>query len=61
MLLDRESTERGWTRPAEVTELIDQHVAGTADHGRKLWSLLMLELWAQSATGVKPELFAATA
>jgi asparagine synthase (glutamine-hydrolysing) len=55
VLLDRESTDRGWTRPAEVAALIDQHVAGTADHGRKLWSLLMLELWAQSATGAAPE------
>jgi asparagine synthase (glutamine-hydrolysing) len=61
VLLDRESADRGWTEPGAVAALIDQHVAGTADHGRKLWALLMLELWAQSATGATPELFAAAA
>ncbi|HEV7771229.1 MAG TPA: asparagine synthase (glutamine-hydrolyzing) [Solirubrobacterales bacterium] len=50
VLLDRESTNRGWTRPGAVAALIDQHVAGTADHGRKLWSLLVLELWASSVS-----------
>lgn len=56
VLLDRESAERGWTRPAAVEQLLDQHVAGAADHGRKLWSLLALELWAQSVTaGDEPE------
>lgn len=49
VLLDRESIDRGWMRPTEVAALIDQHVSGAADHGRKLWSLLVLELWAQSA------------
>jgi asparagine synthase (glutamine-hydrolysing) len=48
ILLGPESSERGWMRPAAVAALLDQHVSGTADHGRKLWSLLMLELWAQS-------------
>ena len=48
VLLDPSSTERGWTQPQEVSNLIDEHVAGTADHGRKLWSLLALEMWAQS-------------
>jgi asparagine synthase (glutamine-hydrolysing) len=56
VLLDRASAERGWTRPAELEALIDQHVAGTADHGRKLWALLTLELWAQSTTETTPEL-----
>jgi asparagine synthase (glutamine-hydrolysing) len=45
VLLDRESANRDWTRPEAVATLIDQHLAGTADHGRKLWSLLVLELW----------------
>jgi asparagine synthase (glutamine-hydrolysing) len=48
VLLDPACTGRGWMRPAAVEALIDEHVAGTADHGRKLWSLLALELWAQS-------------
>ncbi len=55
VLLDRESAERGWTRPAAVEQLLDQHVAGAADHGRKIWSLLALELWARSATETTTE------
>lgn len=38
---------RGVLRPAPVAELLRQHLAGTADHGRKLWALLVLELWLQ--------------
>jgi asparagine synthase (glutamine-hydrolysing) len=59
VLLDPACADRGWTRPEEVARLIDQHVAGTADHGRKLWSLLALEMWAQSLTSpTTPELSA---
>lgn len=32
-------------RSEYVRELNDRHVAGAQDHGRSLWSLLMLELW----------------
>jgi asparagine synthase (glutamine-hydrolysing) len=48
VLLDRGSRGRSWTGRANVVALIDQHIAGTADHGHRLWSLLMLELWADS-------------
>jgi asparagine synthase (glutamine-hydrolysing) len=51
VLLDRDSATRGWIRPEGAAALIDDHVAGRADHGRRLWSLLMLEVWAQSASG----------
>jgi asparagine synthase (glutamine-hydrolysing) len=50
VLLDRESANRGCIRPGAVAALIDQHVAGTANHGRKLWSLLALELWGSLGT-----------
>ncbi len=55
VLLDRQSTGRGWTRAVEVETLIDQHVAGSADHSDRLWSLLVLELWADSLTDTAPE------
>ena len=61
ILLDRQSAERGWTRTAEVEKMLDLHVAGAADHGRKLWSLLVLELWAQSQAETAPELAVAVA
>jgi asparagine synthase (glutamine-hydrolysing) len=55
ILLDRESSERGWTRPEQVASLIDQHVAGAADHGHRIWSLLVLELWARSELNASAE------
>jgi asparagine synthase (glutamine-hydrolysing) len=39
------STDRGWFRRDTVTRLLDEHDGGRADHGHRLWCLLMLELW----------------
>jgi asparagine synthase (glutamine-hydrolysing) len=39
------STDRGWFRPGTVTQLLEEHASARADHGHRLWCLLMLELW----------------
>ena len=39
------SNDRGWFRPEEVQRLLGEHESGRADHGHRLWCLLMLELW----------------
>jgi asparagine synthase (glutamine-hydrolysing) len=39
------SDERGWFRRDALEQLLDEHAAGRADHGHRLWTLVMLELW----------------
>jgi len=39
------STDRGWFRADTVSRLLDEHESRRADHGHRLWCLLMLELW----------------
>ena len=38
-------TDRGWFHLEAVENLLDEHESGRADHGHRLWCLLMLELW----------------
>jgi len=45
VLLDEQARGRGLLRPAAVERLLAEHVEGRADHGARLWSLVMLELW----------------
>jgi asparagine synthase (glutamine-hydrolysing) len=45
LLLDSTARARGQLRPATVKRLLDEHVSGRADHGHRLWCLVMLELW----------------
>ena len=45
LLLDATARQRGQVRPAAVKRLLDEHVSGRADHGHRLWCLVMLELW----------------
>jgi asparagine synthase (glutamine-hydrolysing) len=45
LLLDERARNRGWFRPQTVERLLAEHDAGRADHGHRLWTLAMLELW----------------
>jgi asparagine synthase (glutamine-hydrolysing) len=45
VLLDRSSLDRGYFDPAAVRGLIDRHAAGADGEARRLWGLLVLELW----------------
>ena len=37
--------DRGWFKGDEMRRLLSEHESGRADHGHRLWCLLMLELW----------------
>jgi asparagine synthase (glutamine-hydrolysing) len=45
LLLDSTARGRGQLRTATVKRLLDEHVSGRADHGHRLWCVVMLELW----------------
>jgi len=45
VLLDRKTLERGYFRPETLSQLWDEHQQGRFNHGYRLWSLLILELW----------------
>ncbi len=44
-LLDPAALRRGYFAPEAVRQLVEDHVAARADHGYRLWALLMFELW----------------
>jgi asparagine synthase (glutamine-hydrolysing) len=51
---------QGFFRPDAVGRLIDDHVAGRADHYRKIWAVLMFSMWfdryasGASTSGIHP-------
>jgi asparagine synthase (glutamine-hydrolysing) len=48
VLYDERTRQRGWFDPAATDLLVREHLAGRASHGRRLYQLLVLELWARS-------------
>ena len=47
LLLGATATGRGLFRREGVAALLDDHVAGRAEHGERIWALVILELWQQ--------------
>jgi len=45
ILLDRSTLDRGYFDETAVRGLLDRHVAGTDGEAKRIWSLVMLELW----------------
>jgi asparagine synthase (glutamine-hydrolysing) len=45
ILLDPSSLDRGYFEPAALRRVLDRHQAGVDDDAKRIWSLLMLELW----------------
>jgi asparagine synthase (glutamine-hydrolysing) len=49
LMLDTLSGSRirrqGLFHPAEITRLVDEHLRGSKDHRKQLWTLFMFELW----------------
>lgn len=48
LLLSPTFTQRGWFKPDAVARLVHDHIEGRWDHSYRLWSLMMLELWART-------------
>jgi asparagine synthase (glutamine-hydrolysing) len=48
LLLSPRALQRGYFERSEITRLLNEHAAEITDHGRRLWDLLMLELWHQT-------------
>jgi asparagine synthase (glutamine-hydrolysing) len=51
ILLDRETLDRGYFDSAAVEGLLDRHAAGTDGDAKRIWALLMLELWHREFVG----------
>jgi asparagine synthase (glutamine-hydrolysing) len=45
LLLDADARSRAWFRPVAIERLLAEHDSERADHGHRLWTLVMLELW----------------
>jgi asparagine synthase (glutamine-hydrolysing) len=45
LLLDGDARSRAWFRPLSIERLLAEHASERADHGHRLWTLVMLELW----------------
>jgi asparagine synthase (glutamine-hydrolysing) len=54
ILLDPRTIDRGYFRRSEVEALIREHQENVADHSRRLWMLLQLEIWHREVVEASP-------
>jgi asparagine synthase (glutamine-hydrolysing) len=45
LLLSPRARQRGYFVPSTIDRVVGEHMAGTRDHGFRLWQLLMFEMW----------------
>jgi asparagine synthase (glutamine-hydrolysing) len=60
LLLGGEARSRGWLHAGALEQLLEEHVSERADHGHRLWTLVMLELWQRTHVEAGATLAAAT-
>jgi asparagine synthase (glutamine-hydrolysing) len=54
VLLDPSATSRGMFDTPQLESMLDRHAAGVQDHGRQIWSLLLLEMWQRQVVDEQP-------
>jgi asparagine synthetase B (glutamine-hydrolysing) len=55
LLGDTRFRERGVFDAGHATRMLDAHLAGHADHGEHLWSMLAFESWARALLDAPPD------
>jgi asparagine synthase (glutamine-hydrolysing) len=50
-LLAPDAASRTWLRPQAVVRLVEDHLAGRANHGQRLWALVCFERWLRVLPG----------
>ncbi|MCP4361115.1 MAG: hypothetical protein GY796_24165, partial [Chloroflexi bacterium] len=51
LLLSSDARALGYFRREAVARLLDENQQGQADHGKRIWTLLNLELWLRQYMG----------
>ena len=54
LLLDPGAAAHDWCEEREVRRLLDEHSGGAHDHGHRIWTLLVLELWHREMSAAAP-------
>jgi len=47
ILLSGQGSFQDWFNTDQIKNLLDEHQSGRLDHGKRIWSLLMLALWSE--------------